>query len=77
MRYKNTFGLSRGDFVQSGTTAGTGTFIYSTGGADTLFYIDTNQAVSGQTFEAVVLVGVTGLAGIASGTAASTIITLS
>ena len=73
----NTFGLSRGDFVQSGTTAGTGTFIYSTGGADTLFYIDTNQAVSGQTFEAVVLVGVTGLAGIASGTAANTIITLS
>jgi Ca2+-binding RTX toxin-like protein len=70
----NTFALIRGSWIAD-TTIGSGSFIQNSSGADTLFVIDANQATAGQSFEAVVLIGVSGLSGTAS-TAANTIITL-
>jgi Ca2+-binding RTX toxin-like protein len=70
----NTFALIRGSWI-AGTTTGSGTFIQNAAGADTLFVVDADQATAGQSYEAVVLVGVAGITGTAS-TVANTIVTL-
>jgi Ca2+-binding RTX toxin-like protein len=68
----NTFAVIRGSWI-AGATTGSGTFIQSAAGADSLFVIDANQTTAGQSYEAVVLVGVAGITGTASDT---TIVTL-
>jgi hypothetical protein len=73
----NGYALVRGDYVQSGTVSGTGTFIESTGGADTILLIDADNATTTNvSYEATVLIGVTGLTGGVTGTGANIILTL-
>ncbi|MCK6411340.1 MAG: hypothetical protein L6Q55_02815 [Azonexus sp.] len=71
----NTFELVRGSWV-AGTTTGSGTFIQSATGNDTLFVIDADQTTGGQSYEAVVLVGVGATLSGTATTVANTIITL-
>jgi Ca2+-binding RTX toxin-like protein len=63
----NTYGLQRGDYVQSGATSGTGTFILGAGGADMLFVYDSDIAQATTTIEAIVLQGATTLTATAAG----------
>ncbi len=69
----NTFALIRGSYIQS-TASGTGTFIQNAAGADTLLLIDENGATNGQSYGAVVLVGIAGITGTAAETVADTIV---
>jgi len=64
----NSFGFIRGNWVAD-TTVGSGTFVVSAAGSDTLFVIDENQASTAVSFSAVVIVGatVTGAATAAGG----------
>ena len=61
----NTVELVRGNWIAD-TTTGSGTFIQSSTGSDTLFVIDAAGATNAQSYEAIVLIGVTGLAGTAT-----------
>jgi Ca2+-binding RTX toxin-like protein len=54
---ENTYGIQRGDYVQSGATSGTGTFIFGAGGSDALFAFDSNGATNANDIEAIVLLG--------------------
>jgi len=63
----NTYGLQRGDYVQTGTTSGTGTFILGAGGGDMLFVYDSDIAQATTTIEAIVLQGATTLTATAAG----------
>jgi len=69
----NTFALIRGSYIQT-TASGTGTFIQSAAGADTLLLIDAAQATNAQSYEAIVLVGIAGITGTAAETTADTIV---
>jgi len=73
----NTHAVIRGSWI-AGSTTGSGTFIQATSGADVMFLIDEDNATSGQSYGAIILSGqggtVTGAT--ASGTGASTIVTL-
>ncbi len=71
----NTFAVIRGSWI-AGTTTGSGSFIQSAAGADTLVVVDANQATAGQSYEAIVLVGTANVSGTASLTGGEVIITL-
>jgi Ca2+-binding RTX toxin-like protein len=61
----NTFAVIRGSYIQT-TASGTGTFIQNSAGSDTLLIIDADETAAAQSFEAVVLVGVSGITGTAA-----------
>jgi hypothetical protein len=70
-----TYGLQRGDYVQSGTTSGTGTFIFGSGGADMLFAYDADSATGTTTIEAIVLQGATTLTASAATSGGTAVVT--
>ena len=59
----NAANLMRGTWVADGVTTGSGTFVYSTTGTDTLYTYDSDGTDNTMAFQSIVLVGTYGVTG--------------
>lgn len=58
----NSANLMRGDWV-AGSTTGSGTFVFDSAGADTMYIVDLDPVVATLDMEAIILVGTAGVTG--------------